>query len=157
MSFNKVTFRNSNQLYVQTDITKVFVFNNDFYKDNANFWYENSFSDGVLIPSGTVLGRNTSTGNLQTFNSQATDGTQIPVGILVNDLWVEYGETYSGAQAYCIRGQVAAQKLKFEGNDTVNTIIGGTGVPGNRRVWDVLTAIGIKIINSDQNLIYDNT
>ncbi len=153
MSENKISFRNKNQMIVQTDLTKTFVFNNDFYSDNGAFWFENSFNDGVLIPEGTLLGRKTSTGNLQVFNAEATDGTQIPVGILVEGVWVDYGEVYDATVAYCIRGDVAEQKIVLQGSDTLETIVGTVG----RRVKDLITAIGIKIVYSQQNLIQDNT
>lgn len=156
MSKNSIAFRNKNQLFVNTDLTKTFVFNNDFYSDNNTFFYDNVGSDAVLIPEGTVLGRISSSGFLVPFTHAATDGSQRPVGILMNDVWVEYGETYQGGQPYCIRGHVAEQKIGLQGSDTLDTVV-TDGFTAGSRVRDLITGLGIKIVYSDQNTMPDNS
>ena len=156
MSANSIAFRNQNQLFVNTDLTKIFVFNNDFYSDNNTFYYDNSTSGDVVVPAGTLLGRVTSSGFLIPWVHDATDGSQRPVGILMNDVAVAYGEVYQNGQPYCIRGQVAAEKIGLQGSDTLNTVVTDGYTAGNR-VRDLITGLGIKIIYSDQNTMYDNS
>jgi hypothetical protein len=155
MSQNKIVFRNKNQIIINTDLTKTFVFNDDFYSNQDTFYYNNSASVDVLIPEGTVLGRVTSTGFLIPWVSTASDGSERPVGILVGDVWVEYGEVYQEDCTFCIRGHVAAQKLGLQGSDTITTKI-VSGIEAGVTLRDSLTGKGFKLIQSDQNMIYDN-
>jgi len=155
MSQNSIVFRGQNQLFVNTDLTKLFVFNNDFYSDNNTFYYNNSGSTDVTVPAGTVLGRVTATGFLVPWTHGATDGSQRPVGILMNDVYIVYGETYQQGQPYCIRGQVAEQLLGLQGSDTLDTVV-TDGYTAGTRVRDLITGLGIKLIYSDQNTMPDN-
>ena len=90
------------------------------------------------------------------WTSGATNGSQRPVGVLMNDVTVLYGETYQAGQPYCIRGQVAEEKIGLQGSDTLNTVV-TDGFTAGTRVRDLITGLGIKIIYSDQNTMYDNS
>ena len=155
MSKNSIVFRNKNQIIINTDLTKTFVFNDDFYSNQDIFYYDNSGSTDVLIPEGTVLGRVTSTGFLIPWVSSASDGSERPVGVLVGDIWVEYGETYQEDCTICIRGNVAAQKLGLQGSDTITTKI-VNGIEAGVTLRDSLTGKGFKLIQSEQNTFPDN-
>lgn len=154
MSRLSVVYRTKNQLFINTDLTKTFVFNNDFQNDV--FYFDNSTSGEVDILEGTVLGRVASTGKLVPFTSAASDGSQIPVGILgPGDLDVEYGEIYDQNVPYCIRGDIAGQNIGLQGSDTLETQVSTSDGP--QRVKDLLTKIGLKIIFSSQHTSFDNS
>jgi hypothetical protein len=115
----------------------------------ANF--NNSQYDPLVMKAGTVLGRNPGTGQY-VFISDSTvnDGTEIPVGILANDVTIEDGDI--AEVSVCIGGDVADDKVILHGSDTLDT-----RVPSKNQIYrDLIQSLGIRLIPSTEMTGYDN-
>jgi len=66
---------------------------------------------GTRVPSGTLLGIVTATGLAGPYNPAATDGTQTPVGLLVNVEEVAPGTARRIVAAVVTRGVVLTNRL----------------------------------------------
>jgi Bacteriophage lambda head decoration protein D len=153
MSKNSIVKQTRNQLTVNTDITKTFVWMNRF--ETVEFYYDNTTLGDVIIPEGTVLGRILSSQKVVPWTSGATDGSQYPVGILKDDVYVVYGSIFDGNASMCVAGDVAGEKIGLQGSDTLTTQVGTSG----RSLQDWLSSVqgGIRIMNADQHTAYDNS
>jgi len=152
MATNAVAFQNANQLYIRTNLTQTFVWNNRY--ETGNLVYENVTDGDVVIPTGTVLGRVMATQKLVEWTSGASDGSQYPVGVLAADVYVSYGESYDSPVSFCVAGDVARDKIVLQGSDTLETECGTS----DRSLQDMLASVsgGIRLVQSIQNTIYDN-
>lgn len=111
----------SNQLFTNYDNSKIFVWDNRYSK--GTFEYTNNNVTTVTFAAGTLLGRIAATDILVPLTSGAVDGSQYPVGVLAEDISVEYGESYSEIAAFCIYGDVVESKVLFQGSDAMDTVV----------------------------------
>lgn len=145
MSKQTVAENNGTQAIIHTDRSKVFLWN----RRSAKGQIQNSdLYDPITIPEGTVLGRISATGLLTPFTSGASNGSQFPVGVLIGDRTIQEGETQD--VHFCDDGDVAAEKLIFQGSDTLDTVVSG------QRVRDRLKMMGVKVIESTEMTATDN-
>jgi hypothetical protein len=140
----------SNQLFTNYSTAKTFVFDNRYSK--GTFEYTNNDVTTVTFPVGTVLGRISATQVIVPLASGASDGSQYPVGILAEEISVEYGESYSEEAAFCTYGDVVESQLSFDGSDDLDTVISG------RSLRDRIAAdtVGIRLIASTDLTGTDN-
>jgi hypothetical protein len=132
-------------LFVDTDISKVFIYDNRFNQEILN----NPTGGTLTYPTGTVMGRVSASGKLIPFTSAAVDGSQNIVGIL-ND--AKTVPATSDANCFiCVSGDVDPTLLVFQGADTLNTVIGGV------RVRDLLARQGIKLTATSELTKFDNS
>lgn len=138
---------NGQQANFKRDVSKIFVWNNRY----TNGSYVNGTGSEVTLPAGTVMGRVSANQNLAPLESDATNGSQFPVGILANDHTVANGATHS--VSICISGDVVENKLIFNnGTDTLNTVVTG------RSLRDRISAdtAGVHLIVSNELTEFDN-
>lgn len=149
MSSQSIGFNTPKQLFINTDLSKIFLRDNRYQVGND---LNNSSYNPLNLIAGTLMARVTSTGNLTYFNAAANDGSQAPVGILAEDVSLDSGET-QGVTIVDF-GDVAQDKVVFvvtgQGLETAVTI----GV--SRRVKDHLQAQGIKLIPAIEMTQLDN-
>jgi hypothetical protein len=147
MSTQEVTLNNGNQLNVNTDSTKIFVWNNRYSTGTST---TNSTYDDVTIPAGTLLGRVSATQIVKPLVSSASDGSQFPVGILKEDSIIPAGD--STVLTFCDEGDVVEAKVVLASGDTMATVISG------RSIRDRIGAdtVGIKLVGQDQLTGTDN-
>ena len=140
-----IGINNGQQLTVNTDTSKIFLWNNRFDKGS----YTNSTYDAVTILAGTVVGMTTA-GALVPFTSGASNGSQYIVGILNEDHVLEAGETKE--VYFCVYGDVAEEMLIFQGSDDLETVV------DSRRVREKIASetVGIKLIASTDLTKIDN-
>ena len=145
---NKATVvsQTRNQLFVNYDLTTVFIWNNKYEIGS----HTNVTGVEEILPLGTVLGK-TAAGVLQVLKSASADGSEIPVGILAENVTVAIGETLN--LNYCIGGEVAAGELVLDGADTLSTIIDGKSI-ADRLQSDTL---GIQVKVSTDLTAHDNS
>lgn len=147
MSTQTIVLNTGQQAIINTDLSKIFVWNNRYEKGS----YNNGGYDSVTLQAGTVMGRITATGKLTPLRSDASDGSQIPVGILLETQTVAAGDTVD--VFVCTSGDVVSGKLVFaKSGDTLDTII------SSRRLRDRIAAdtVGINLIDSDELTATDN-
>jgi len=132
----------------------IFVWNNRYNSITLN--YTAGGSDVNLL-AGMLIGRIGSTGKAVQSVSTATDGSQVPIGILVQNYLIPAGTTV-GIEIG-IAGDVDLNALIFAGSpaDTINTQI--TQDSGNVQmgtVGDILNGKGILPISSTEMTYEDN-
>ncbi len=144
MSSQSIALNNGQQAIINTDTSKIFLWNRRSSKGTL----ANSTYADVVHPIGTVMGRISATGKLKPMTSGASDGSQIPVGVLMNTYTVEAS---SEREVHIVDdGDVASDKLVFQGSDTLNTVVSGS------QYIDYLKRLGIKVIESTDLTEYDN-
>jgi len=144
-------------LTTQFDYTKTFIWNGRFRTAS----YTNSTGGTVTLASGTVLGRIFATGLVVPMVSTATNGSQIPIGILRGSHVVLNGA--SATLTYCYSGDVDPAALTFSnGTDTFATVIlFNSSVPAATTtqygtIEDILVGKGINPVAGVENTIADN-
>lgn len=141
-----VALNTGQQAIINTDVSKIFVWNNR-YEDAL---YNNSAYDAVSLTAGTLMGRVSATGWVKPLASGASDGSQFPVGVLANDITVDGGDLVT--VSICVAGDVVQDKIILQGADTMETTI------SSRRLKDRIGAdtVGIKLVQSTEMTAYDN-
>ena len=135
------------QMTTNYDVSKTFIWGSRTQTES----YNNGSYDPVTLAEGTVMGRVSATGKVVPLQSDASDGSQYPVGILINPHTVDEGDDAS--VAICVGGDVVEDKVVLvKVGDTLDTVISG------RRIRDRLNAdtLGIKLIPSTEMTGYDN-
>lgn len=117
-----------------TDNAKMFLGHNSWADGQVN----NSDYDPVDMPIGTLMGRITSSGLFTPLQSGASDGSQIPRGILAANYTIDDGDTVD--VRICTGGEVDENLIVLQGSDTLNTVI--TGV----RLRDRIAADTVGIV-----------
>lgn len=145
MSSNSIVLNTGKQLTVNTDTSKIFLWENRY----SSGIYNNSSYGTTTLVAGTLMGRVTASGKVVPLNSVATDGSQFPVGILADDfILVDEGADVS--VPFCIYGDVNAANVIFFGGDTFDTVVDG------RLLRDLIHVAGIRLIDSTEMTAYDN-
>lgn len=152
MSTNGVNLRVTNY-----STRNIFVWNNRFNSITAV--YTNSSGDTVELLQGMIIARyltGGSAGKVTQMDSTATDGSQIPVGILTQDYSIANGESVN--VSICIQGDVDLGKLIFGGSpaDTIATIVEDNAGEAIGTIGDLLNRMGILPITTSENTYQDN-
>lgn len=146
MSKTTSGFGNNNQQITNFDLTKIFILNNRYQKDQ---YVNNSNYDPINIPIGTVMGRISATGVLVPWTSTASDGSQFPVGLMAQDVSVAGSATITAT--ICDMGDVnASQIICAKPGDSLESIV------SSRRLRDHLQSQGIKLVNTIEMTSEDN-
>jgi hypothetical protein len=150
MSSNSVVLNTGRQMTVNTDLTKIFVWNNRY--ENMPFEYDNDTYDDVTIPAGTLMGRIGATQKVVPLESGASDGSEYPVGVLAQDVVILAGDEFDGTVSVCVAGDVNESKVIFDGSDDMDTLV------SDRSLRDRIAAdtVGIKLVVSDELTGTDN-
>jgi hypothetical protein len=146
MSSQTIALNTGQQLTVNTDIGKIFVWENR-YSDAA---YTNGGGAPVTLTEGTLLGRIAATGKIVPLTSAANDGSQFPVGILNQTVIVAAGETRQ--LSFCVSGDVVENKVLLQGADTLDTVVAGKTI--RDRIGS--DTVGVKLVTSTELTGYDN-
>jgi hypothetical protein len=135
----------NNQAHFDYDRSNIFIYNNRY--EVANFI---NLTGGILTyKAGTVLGRISATGKVTELKSGATDGSQLPIGILATDINSLAGSGTIDINM-CIEGDVAEEKVIFNGADVLTTAKSG------RIYRDWLTLVGVILKLGRDLTNYDN-
>ncbi len=147
MSSSTTLLNTGSQIITKYDLSKIFVYNNRY--DNMN--YVNSGYDDVTLAEGTVMGKTTA-GVIVPLQSNASDGSQIPVGILACDAVINAGDSVN--LPVCVSGDVVSGKIVLvKVGDTLSTII------SSRSIRDRIggDTVGVKVVESTENTYPDNS
>lgn len=147
MSTATTVIQTDSQLMTNYDYSKVFIGKNSF----ENMTLINSSGGTLTYSAGTLLGRITTGGKVQPLASGASDGSQIPVGILAQTITLTNGS--EDTVSVCVSGEVANEKVILNGSDTMATNISG------RPIKDRIAAdtLGIKLIAGTELTNFDNS
>lgn len=147
MSKQTITLQTGKQLFVDTDLTKVFLYGNRY--DSGTF--NNSQYDPLELKVGMLLGKISATQGLALCDSDSVDGSQYPIGVCAEDITIADGDSH--AVAYCVAGDVSKSKVILHAPDTMATVIDG------RSIQDRIGAdtVGVKLVVSDNLTEFDNS
>lgn len=150
MSSNNQRLNTGSQLTTDYDLSKIFIWDNRYETMSLT---NSEYSPWTLL-AGTVMGRIAGLiGGLSTVFptwSGATDGSQIPIGILAQDITVQNGTTVN--VSICVKGDVSKSQLITNPADTLNTVI-----PSRQQtIYDLLQAAGVKIVDDNDMTNFDN-
>lgn len=146
----KVTIQenNRNQLHVDYDVSTIFIWDNK-YQDAV---LKNTTGGLFTFPAGTLLGRNSATGDVEALDSTVTtQGQNIPVGILAQA--VEIVDTATAPVSMCVSGNVVEDKVVLGGTDTLDTVI------ALKRLRDRIGSdtVGVNLVSSTEMTSPDNS
>lgn len=96
---------------------------------------------------GTILGR-IAAGDYQPLKSGASDSSQYPKAILMSDITLAPGA--KEVTAICVRADVNADGIVFDGTDTLSTVIEG------ERLFDHMVRYGLYPEQVQEFTEYDN-
>ena len=127
-------------------VRKIMFLGNNTFEAHA---YKSTAGIKTLV-KGQVMGRVSATGFLLELKSAATDGSQVPYGILTEDITIQASGVPNLSVA--VSGDVDLSSIVFDGADTVATVV------DSQRLDDRLAGgtLGIKLIASIENTIPDN-
>lgn len=148
MSSNNTLNSTSNFLQIKTDLSKIFLWNNRYENDG---YVNNSSYNPITLVAGTLMGRISATNILVPCVSTANDGSQFPLGILAQDIILASGVQQT--VSICVAGDIAQDQIVFANpGDGLETVV------SSRRYKDRIGAdtVGIKLVPSTDNTIYDN-
>ena len=143
-------------LTTQFDYSKLFIWSNKFRTAS----YTNPTGSPITLTAGTIMGRVFSTNKVYPQVSTATDGSQVPMGILQNTYVVAGSATVT--VSYCVCGDVAREQIILGGSDTFATVISlnDSASPANTvkfgTIEDILIRSGIVTVATTENTIADN-
>lgn len=145
MSTSTTVNQTDSQLHVDYDVAKIFL--------GCNRYATGTFTAGgaeVTLEAGTLLGRISGTNKLAVLKSASTDGSEIPVGILSHTVTV--AASASKELTFAVEGDVAEEKVIFDGTDDLDTVVDG------RTLRDRIggDTVGIKLVSTVENTAYDN-
>jgi hypothetical protein len=148
----------SNPAIYNYSTRNIFVWNNRFNSISAT--YTNSTGSEVTLTAGMLIGRVAASGLVKQAISTATDGSQVPIGVLTQDYTVANGDSVS--LSFCIQGDVDYGMLVFGGSpaDTISTVISltdsGSATVKIGTIGDILNGKGILPINTSEMTYQDN-
>lgn len=87
--------------------------------------YENILGSAETVAMGQVMGRVSVGGKIVPCKSGASDGSEIPVGILMEGLTEIADGTVITGLSLLIGGDVARDKVVFDGTDDFDTVVDG--------------------------------
>jgi hypothetical protein len=136
-----------NMLVVNTDTTKIFLWNNRY----ENGVVENDeVYDDLVLAAGTVMGRIAATNKLVVIDKAASDGSQFPVGVLNQDWTIEAGDEQT--VSICVAGDVNQNALVLPSGTALTDVISG------KTLFDRIGSdtVGIKLVPSTELTGFDN-
>jgi hypothetical protein len=145
MSSTTQTVNTGQQATFNTDLTRVFLGRN---RSLNEVYVNNSSYNPIQLKAGTVMGRITATDILVPASATATDGSQLPVGFLAEDLTIPQGTTLQ--TSLIVQGDVNENAVVFFKGDTLDTVVSG------RRYKDHIQAQGVLLVASNEMSDFDN-
>lgn len=140
-----------NQLFVNYDISKLFVWKNRYSTGS----FTNGTGSELVLPAGTLMGRISATGKIAIMKSGSTDGSQIPIGVLAENITLANG--VSSDLNFCKEGDVVESKLVFDGTDDLDTEITISAADNVTAIYrDLIAGLGINLVGGDELTGYDN-
>lgn len=147
MSSNSQVLNTGNQAITNYDTSKLLLGNNKFTSAD----YTNDDYDDVTLAMGTVMGRITASNEVVPMKSTASDGSQYPRFILIQDITVAAGDTVN--LSLCTAGEINQGQIVLDREaDTLSTVVDGA------TIYDRIgsDSVGIVLEESTQMTAEDN-
>lgn len=144
----------NNSLFNNHDLRKIFVFGNRYER----LTFKNNTGAGATFQAGLLLAKDNTDNTIVPLDaSNTTNASNIPIGILAQDLTTSIANAGTQANVYfCHKGDVARDKIIFQ--DSVNDDFDSVIVQANgRTIEDLLLVLGIKAVVSTDLTNFDNS
>lgn len=146
MSEVTIVSNNGQQATANFDTRKIFVWDNRFQDETYN---NSDLYDPYTLLPGTLMGRIHATGVVVPLESGASDGSQLPIGILAGPgVAVDEGEDQEISM--CVGGDVVEAMVLLQGSDTLDTVV------SSRRLRDWIQLMNIKLVGGTEMSNTDN-
>lgn len=132
----------SNALINDYDLSKFLLGDNAFIK------VEYTASGDTDLSQGLVMGRVSVTGKAAKLASGAGDGSEYPLGCIVQDVTVKDGET--ATLTLVNKGRIAKDIVSFDSDDLTTAV-------DSRQLQDWLSDIGLELVEKTELTNYDNS
>ena len=136
------TLNNGNQSITNRDTANIFVWNNRSVR--ATY----TASGDTTLVAGTLMGRITATGLIVECDTAASDGSEYPLGYLMNDHVIADGE--SKEVEVVTAGDVVEDLTTLTYGNTYSDDVNG------RQLRDWVTDRGIHLVGNNELSGYDN-
>lgn len=138
-----IQLQNGSQMIVTSDLSKFCIGFNAFISAN----YTDSGS-GSTLTQGLVMGRIAATGLIVPCDPTAVDGSQYPVGLVIEEKVVTAAATV--AVTMVNKGRVASSLITLKSGVALTDEIDG------RRLSDWLNDLGLELSGGEDLTAYDN-
>lgn len=158
MSTQTILNNTGNQIQINTDTSKIFVWNNRY---DSGLFDEPDGSGEFTLNAGQLIGRIGATGKLKICSAVETDGSQFPIGVVLETV-IMAQDANDVVVNYCISGDVVEEKLLFSGAEDLDSTVtvittGPLATDYLRTLRDLIQAMGIKLVTSDELTNFDNS
>jgi len=136
----------NNQQITNYDVSKLLLGGNEFVDIDLT-----ASGEVVLLP-GMIMGKVGATGLLLAADKDATDGSQFPVGVVIEGKTIADGETKSIRLVN--KGAISEDKLNFLSIETLDTLIGAAN--NQRSYRDYLNDLGLILQTGTELTAIDN-
>lgn len=118
--------------------------------------FDNPTASEYTLKEGTVVGKDPSTGKITEFDASATNGSQIPVGIVASERTLEASATDVDV-SICTSGDVKEDALTFPNGESLDTAV-TFATDYTRTVRDLIEGEtqGINLLGFTELSKYDN-
>lgn len=137
-----------NQATYDTDRKKLLVFANSFTEGT----YINVSGGAESVALGQLMGKIAASGNWTVCKSGATDGSQVPRGIML-DVLTDIADAATVDPINIVNGgKIRTDMLVFDGSDDLDTLVGGV------RIEDLLIANSkdLELVGIEDDTKFDN-
>ena len=120
--------------------------------------YENISGGDESVAYGQLLGKVDGADEWVVCKSAAIDGSQVPKGVYAGDAIVDAAAASQvDPVVVCIKGDLDARYLVFDGTDTLDTMVtGSSGEQKSMREWLKTASLGIQALGVTDTSEYDN-
>jgi hypothetical protein len=148
MSSNETTLNTNNQRNTNYSTKKLTVWNPRTITVDVT----NSTYDDITYAEGTVFGRIAATNKGKALASNASDGSQFPLGVLICETIIEAGETIT--LTLVVSGDIPEDMIVLTNEgDTLATVV------SSKTIRDRIGSdtVGIKLVGGTELTAYDNS
>jgi hypothetical protein len=148
MSASQNTVLNTGrQSITHTDTSKIFIGDNRY---KSELCHNSDYAD-LELKAGTVLGRVAATGWVKVCRSDAADGSQLPIGILAEDVTID-GQAPAQSIPVCVGGDVVGSKLIWNrAADNLETTVSARRYKDHLLVFNIYTKDSTELSAKDND------
>jgi hypothetical protein len=116
--------------------------------------YTNSTGSTVTLDAGRLVGRILATGNIAPQSCVATDGSEMPIGVLMEGYSVADGASVTVTYAY--QGEINESSVGLTSGQTLNDTVRTVSTGGGKLIDLIIRDTDLKLVSADDLTGYDN-
>jgi len=116
--------------------------------------YTNSTGSTVTLDEGRLVGRILATGLIAPQSCVATDGSEMPIGVLMTGYTV--ADTESVTVTYAYQGEIAEDAVGLTSGQTLDDTVRTVSTGGGKLIDLIIRDTDLKLVPADDLTAYDN-